>query len=110
MNAARIASLIARHAREVTLQFSTGVGTFSDVVVQAHVMGHRADPLVPGATPQQGMREVRIAQYALDAASAPRALRQGDRIVVDGKAAAVLSVDPRALNGATAMVVVQVKG
>ena len=110
MNAARIADLIARHAREVTLQFADGAGAFTDVVLLAHVMGYRADPLQPGATPQQGTREVRIAQHALDEASAPRALRQGDRIVIDGKAAAILAADPRALAGETALVVLQVKG
>ena len=109
-SAARIAALLARHGREVTLRFATGVGTFTDITVAAHVMGYRTDPLAPGATPQQGEREIRIAQHALDAAAAPRAPRQGDRITVDGKSLAILSADPRALRGETAIVVIQAKG
>lgn len=109
-SATRLATLIARHGRSVTLQFAGTGGSFVDVPVIAHVMGYRADPLVGGATPQQGMREIRIAQAALDAAGAPRQPRQGDRIVVDDKALAILSADPRALAGETAMLVIQAKG
>lgn len=109
-DARRMAEMIGRHGRQVTLQLAAGAGAFTDVAIVAHVMGFDARAVADGATVQQGVREIRIAQAALDAAGASRAPRQGDRIVVDGKAMAILSVDARALRGRTALLVIQAKG
>lgn len=111
-SAARVQALLARHARAVTLRFAAGVGTFTDVAVLAHVMDYRPSAVAgSAATPQQGEREIRIAQAALDAAGAPRAPRQGDRIILDdGKAIAITSAEPRALRGDTVMFVLRASG
>jgi hypothetical protein len=110
LSAARLAVLIARHGRSVTLQLAGVGGAWTSVSVLAHVAGYDAKALVTDGTVQQGDREVRIAQAALDAAGASRAPRQGDRLVVDGKSMAVLSVDARALTGTTALLVLRVRG
>ena len=107
---ARLAALIARHGRSVTLQLAGAGGTWASVPVLAHVAGYDAKALVADGTLQQGDREVRIAQAALDAAGASRAPRQGDRLSVDGKTVAIQSVDARALSGATALMVLRVRG
>lgn len=111
-SAARIAAQIARHGRAVTLRFAPASvgGTWTEVAVIAHLAGASAQPVVDGASVQQGDREMRVAQAALTAASAPRALRDGDQVVADGQTFMIMSADPRALRGASALVVLHLRG
>lgn len=53
---------------------------------------------------------LRVPQSALTAAGAPRPLRDGDRATVDGVTYSVLAVDRRALQGAPALIVAQLRG
>lgn len=127
--AARIAALIARHGQPVTVRFApTGRqpvqtldlafrtaafgagGPWPQVAVTAHLRDSSDRPVVDGANVQQGDREMRIAQAALDAAGALRAPRDGDQVVADGATFMVLSADRRALRGSPALLVVQLRG
>ena len=112
MDGARIALLIARHGQAVTLRFAPDAvgGAWFDVPVVAHVMGYAAQALVDGSGVQQGDRQLRVSRAALDAAGAPRVPRVNDRVVIGGETAAILSAEARALRGAPALIVCQLRG
>lgn len=107
--ALRVARAIARHGRLVTVQLAPATlgGAWTNVVVAGHVMGFDARQIVAGGTVQQGDRELRIASAAWSGARLPR---QGDRVVMEGRTAAILSVETRMAQAAPAMLVLQLRG
>lgn len=107
-----IARQIARNGIPVTLRFAPAAvgGAWAEATVIGHMTGASAEALVSGGSVQQADRQLRVAQSALDTAGAPRALRDGDQVVEGGATWMVMSADPRALRGATALVVVRLRG
>lgn len=107
-----VARGIARHARLVLLRLASEATppVFTDVEISAHVIGYQPGALVEGSGLQQGDRQMRIAQAALDAAGAPRPPRAADRVVVDGVTCAVLHAEPRLAQGRVALHLCHIRG
>ena len=112
--ASRAAATITRHGQEITLRLAASTSqpvTWLDYPVMAHVMGATATALAPGAGVPQMEREVRIAQAEIDLRAVPRAVRQGDRIVIGGVTTTVQSpAEVRYARGVAVLHVIRVKG
>jgi hypothetical protein len=107
-----ITRLIARHGQAATLQMAGAgqAGAWLDVPMVAHFMRADLAELVDGATVQQLDTLVRVPLATLEANGAPRLPRQGDRVVLDGKAMAVESVESRAVLKQRALIMMRVRG
>lgn len=110
---AAIARQIARQGREVTLLLAPAAqgGAWINRAAIAHVIDFNANPLAPGAGLQQGERMVRIAQAEMDLRQVPRALTQGDRIIIDGRTGTVTQpAEIRLARGLPVLHLMRVKG
>lgn len=112
--ASRIAATLTRHGQEITLRLAASTSqpvTWLDYPVMAHVIGARDSALAPGAGVPQMERWIRIAQAEIDAREVPRAVRQGDRIIIGGVTTTVQApAEVRYSGGVPALHVIRVKG
>ena len=108
----RVARQIAANGREVTLRLATTTGGPTlDYAVIAHVAGYAPTDLAPGAGTVQGDRLVRISQAELDRRGVSRAMKPGDRIIIDGVVTAVQAAPAIGYHGRVPVVhVLRVRG
>lgn len=107
---ARVSTALAQVGETVVVRRLTGANPQIplDCSVKAVVRGYAPQELVGGIT--QNDKKVTISHAEMSLAQWPWPLKKDDRVLIDGKAAVVQSVELRKIGDDVAMCVAQVRG